>query len=145
MPFLWQLVTTDGSIAGDRSSTVSCSSAIASGFRIPDTRKSFSGSRTTTRSQSNDPLRNPYTTVLERLRERLSAAAREGRDVRARGSVFNAIAEHVEGATIVNAGIEPLDSPIRMFASSMVCRSRPNRRGAVFVTTPSRSALRCTI
>ena len=145
MPFLWQLVATDGSIAGDRSvgSTVQLRNRLW--FSYPGYAEILLGEPHDEEIKSNDPLRNPYTTVLERLRERLSLP-REKVATFASWSVFNAIAEHVEGSTVVNAGIEPVgQSPIRMFASSMVCRARPDRRGAAFATTPSRSALRCTI
>lgn len=110
MPFLWQLVTTEGSIAGDRSveSVVQLRNRLW--FSYPGYAEILLGEPHDEEIKSNDPLRNPYTTVLERLRERLSLP-REKVATFASWGAFNAIAEHVEGSTVVNAGIEPLDSP----------------------------------
>jgi hypothetical protein len=110
MPFLWQLVTTEGSIAGDRSveSVVQLRNRLW--FSYPGYAEILLGEPHDEEIKSNDPLRNPYTTVLERLRERLSLQ-REKVATFASWGAFNAIAEHVEGSTVVNAGIEPLDSP----------------------------------
>ena len=110
MPFLWQLVTTDGSIAGDRSvdSVVQLRNRLW--FSYPGYAEILLGEPHDEEITSNDPLRNPYTTVLERLGERLSLPSEKVATF-ASWSVFNAIAEHVEGSTVVNAGIEPVDSP----------------------------------
>jgi len=110
MPFLWQLVTTDGSIAGDRSveSVVQLRNRLW--FSYPGYAEILLGEPHDEEIKSNDPLRNPYTTVLERLRERLSLPSEKVATF-ASWSVFNAIAEHAEGSTVVNAGIEPVDSP----------------------------------
>ena len=110
MPFLWQLVTTDGSIAGDRSveSVVQLRNRLW--FSYPGYAEILLGEPHDEEIKSNDPLRNPYTTVLERVRERLSLPSEKVATF-ASWSVFNAIAEHAEGSTVVNAGIEPVDSP----------------------------------
>ena len=52
--------------------------------------------------------RNPFPTVLETIRERLNLSRTDVATL-ASWSVFNAIAEHTEGSTLVNAGVEPLE------------------------------------
>jgi hypothetical protein len=67
--------------------------------------------------KSNDPIRNPYPTVLEAIRERRRLASEKVATF-AGWSVFNQITEHTEGATLVNAGIERLevqDEQVRLF------------------------------
>jgi hypothetical protein len=107
MPFLWQLLSTEGSIAGDQSvgSTVQLRNRLW--FSYPGYAEILLGEPHDEEIKSNDPLRNPYATVLERLRERLDLP-REKVATFASWGVFNAIAEHVEGATLINAGTEPL-------------------------------------
>jgi hypothetical protein len=107
MPFLWQLVASEGSIAGDRSAGSSVQLRNHLWFSYPGYAEILLGEPHDEAITSNDPLRNPYTTVLERLREALRLP-REKVATFASWGVFNAIAEHVEGATLVNAGPEPL-------------------------------------
>jgi hypothetical protein len=107
MPFLWQLLSTDGSIAGDRSAGSSVQLRNRLWFSYPGYAEILLGEPHDEEIKSNDPLRNPYTTVLERLRERL-ALPREKVATFASWDTFNAIAEHAEGATFINAGAEPL-------------------------------------
>jgi hypothetical protein len=109
MPFFWQLVTANGSIAGDRSVESAVQLGNRHWFSYPGYSEILLGEAHDDEIKSNDPIRNPYTTVLERLRERLSLP-REKVATFASWGVFNAIAEHVEGATFVNAGVEPLGS-----------------------------------
>ena len=105
MPFFWSLVTTQGSIAGNhaRRSTV----ALGNGhwFSYPGYAEILLGEPHDQDIKSNDPIRNPYTTVLERIRERLNLTPAQVATF-ASWSVFNAIVEHTEGATTVNAGVE---------------------------------------
>jgi hypothetical protein len=54
---------------------------------------------------SNDPVQNPFATVLEVLRDRLDVPAEKVATV-ASWAHFNAIAERTAGATFVNAGQE---------------------------------------
>ena len=105
MPFFWNLVTTQGSIAGNqaRGSTVALGNR--HWFSYPGYAEILLGEPHDQDITTNDPLRNPYTTVLERIRERLSLP-RDRVATFASWSVFNAIAEHNEGATLVNAGVE---------------------------------------
>jgi hypothetical protein len=107
MPFLWQLVSNDGSIAGDRSVGSAVQLRNRLWFSYPGYAEILLGEPHDDEIKSNDPLRNPYTTVLERLRERLSLPPEKVATF-ASWNVFNAIAEHVEGATLINAGPEPL-------------------------------------
>ena len=107
MPFLWQLMATEGSIAGDRSAGSSVQLRNRLWFSYPGYAEILLGEPHDDEIKSNDPVRNPYTTVLERLREALGLP-REKVATFGSWGVFNAIAEHVEGATVVNAGLEPL-------------------------------------
>jgi hypothetical protein len=107
MPFLWTLVASEGSIAGDRSVGSSVQLRNRLWFSYPGYAEILLGEPHDDEIKSNDPLRNPYTTVLERLREALRLPPEKVATFASWG-VFNAIAEHVEGATIVNAGPEPL-------------------------------------
>jgi hypothetical protein len=58
--------------------------------------------------KTNDPIRNPYVTVLETLRHRL-ALPKDKVATFAGWGVFNEIVEHTEGSIVVNAGVEPFD------------------------------------
>jgi hypothetical protein len=59
--------------------------------------------------KSNDPIRNPFPTVLETIRERLNLQPPQVATF-ASWSVFEHIVEHTDGSTLVNAGIEALAS-----------------------------------
>lgn len=69
--------------------------------------RSSSANRTTRRSRVNR-----HTTVLETLRARLQLPRAQVATF-ASWSVFNQIAERSEGATFINAGVEPLDLPAK--------------------------------
>lgn len=108
MPFFWSLVTEQGSIAGDRRLGSAVSLGNTHRFSYPGYAELLLGEPHDDVIRSNDPVQNPYRTVLEKMRAHL----RLPRDkVATFGSwaVFNAIAEHEPGATLVNAGVEPLD------------------------------------
>ena len=107
MPFFWKLVTEDGSIAGN---PVLDSVARLSNTRLfsyPGYAELLLGQAFDADITSNDPVRNPRETVLERLRRELSLS-REQVATFASWDVFNAIGEHTEGATTINAGYETL-------------------------------------
>ena len=106
MPFLWQLMATAGSIAGDQTkgSTVQLRNRLW--FSYPGYAEILLGEPHDDTLKSNDPIRNPYTTVLERIRAGLNLP-REKVATFASWSVIDAIAEHAEGATTVNAGLDP--------------------------------------
>ena len=113
MPFLWELVTADGSIAGDRASGSSVQLRNTLWFSYPGYAEILLGEPHDAEITSNDPMRNPYVTVLERIREGLQLP-REKVATFASWEVFNAIAEHQEGATTINAGYEAsgTDDPV---------------------------------
>jgi Type I phosphodiesterase / nucleotide pyrophosphatase len=106
MPFLWQLLETEGSIAGDRTAGSSVQLRNRLWFSYPGYAEILLGEPHDAEITSNDPIRNPFTTVLERVREALRLPREKVATV-ASWSVFNAIAEHVEGGTFINAGPEP--------------------------------------
>ena len=110
MPFFWTLVTEQGSIAGNRRLGSAVQLGNAHWFSYPGYSEILLGEPHDAEIKSNDPIRNPYVTVLETLRERLSLP-RDKVATFASWSVFNEIVEHTEGATYVNAGVEPLETP----------------------------------
>ena len=109
MPFFWTLVTEHGSIAGNRQRRSAVRLGNRHWFSYPGYAEILLGEPHDAEIKSNDPVRNPYVTVLETLRERLNLP-RERVATFAGWAVFNQIVEHTEGATLVNAGVEPLDA-----------------------------------
>ena len=110
MPFFWGTLMRDhGSVAGNRSLGSSVTLTNTHRFSYPGYSEILLGEAHDDTIKSNDPLRNPYTTVLEELQ---SARKLTRAQVAVFGSwdVFNAIVEHTEGALTVNAGYEPFDS-----------------------------------
>jgi hypothetical protein len=107
MPFFWSLVSEHGSIAGDRASGSIVQLRNRHGFSYPGYAEILLGEPHDDEIRSNAPLRNPYPTVLERVRERLRLTPAEVATFASWG-VFNEIAEHTPGATLVNAGVRPL-------------------------------------
>jgi hypothetical protein len=107
MPFFWSLVTDHGSIAGDPAAGSAVRLKNRLWFSYPGYAEILLGEPHDTEIKSNDPIQNPYRTVLEVIRERLKLP-REKVATFASWSVFNAIAEHTEGATFVNAGVEEI-------------------------------------
>lgn len=108
MPFFWTLVSEHGSIAGNRRLGSAVQLANRHWFSYPGYAEILLGEPHDREIKSNDPLRNPYATVLETLRERLNLP-RDKVATFSSWAVFNDIAEHTEGATFINAGVEPLD------------------------------------
>jgi hypothetical protein len=108
MPFFWTLVTEHGSIAGNRRLGSIVELANHRWFSYPGYAEILLGEPHDVEIASNDPVRNPHVTVLERLRDRLKLP-RDKVATFASWAVFNQIAEHTEGATLVNAGVEPLE------------------------------------
>ena len=107
LPFFWSLVTAHGSIAGDSSSGSPVRLGNRHWFSYPGYAEILLGEPHDEAIKSNDPTRNPYTTVLEMLRQELKLP-KERVATFASWGVFNEIAEHREGATFVNAGVEAL-------------------------------------
>jgi hypothetical protein len=110
MPFFWSLVTEHGSIAGDRRAGSAVSLGNRHWFSYPGYSEILLGQPHDAEIKSNDPIRNPYPTVLETIRQRLNVPADKVATFAGWG-VFNAIVEHTEGATYVNAGVEDLKLP----------------------------------
>jgi len=108
MPFFWTLVSERGSIAGNRRLGSAVQLANRHWFSYPGYAEILLGEPHDAEIKSNDPLRNPYATVLETLRERLKLP-RDKVATFASWAVFNDIVEHTEGASFINAGVEPLD------------------------------------
>lgn len=106
LPFFWgTLMAKHGSIAGDTSLGSHVRLTNKHWFSYPGYSEILLGEAHDDTIKSNDPIRNPHATVLEIIRERLQLP-RERVATFASWSVFNAIAEHTEGATFINAGVE---------------------------------------
>jgi hypothetical protein len=111
MPFFWNtLMREPAFVAGNRRIGSSVTLTNTHRFSYPGYAEILLGEAHDDTIKSNDPVRNPYVTVLEELRAKLSLTpAQVG--VFTSWDVFNAIVEHQEGALTVNAGFEPFDSP----------------------------------
>ena len=110
MPFFWRLVTEEGSIAGNAALGSEARLTNQMRFSYPGYAELLLGQAFDAEIHSNDPIRNPHETVLERLRT-VRGLSREQVATFASWDVFNAIAEHTEGATTINAGYELLVVP----------------------------------
>jgi hypothetical protein len=108
LPFFWTLVSEQGSIVGNPALGSDARLSNAKRFSYPGYAEILLGQAFDAEITSNDPIRNPRETVLERLRRDLKLPAAQVATI-ASWDVFNAIAEHAEGATTINAGYEPLD------------------------------------
>jgi hypothetical protein len=109
MPFFWSLVTEHGSVAGDGRAGSAVRLRNGHWFSYPGYSEILLGEPHDAEIKSNDPIRNPYPTVLETIRERLRLP-REKVATFAGWAVFNQIVEHTEGATYTNAGTEEMAS-----------------------------------
>lgn len=109
MPFFWNLVATEGSIAGDTETGSSVRVANTHRFSYPGYAEILLGEAHDAEIKSNDPIRNPFPTVLEAIKDRLTLSPSQVATF-ASWSVFNHIVEHEEGSTLVNAGVEALDA-----------------------------------
>jgi hypothetical protein len=111
MPWFWKTFLVEhGSIAGNRALGSVGMLTNTHRFSYPGYSEILTGEAHDDVIKSNDATRNPYTTVLEGLRAHLKLPA-SGVATFGSWDVFNAIAEHVEGATYVNAGFETFESP----------------------------------
>jgi hypothetical protein len=110
MPFFWRtLMREHGSVAGNRALGSHVSPVNRHGFSYPGYAELLLGAAHDEAIRSNDPVQNPFPTVLEFLKERLRVGQEEVA-VFASWSVFNAIAERTVGSLTVNAGFEPYAS-----------------------------------
>jgi hypothetical protein len=110
MPFFWgTLMREHGSIAGNRRVGSSVTLTNTHRFSYPGYSEILLGEAHDTVIKSNDPVRNPYPTILEELKSRLNLTTAE---VGAFTSwdVFDAIVEHEKGALTTNAGFEAFAS-----------------------------------
>ncbi len=108
LPFFWgTLMAKHGSIAGDPALGSAVRLTNKHWFSYPGYSEILVGEAHDDTIKSNDPIRNPNPTVLEGIRERLNLP-RARVATFSSWNAFNAIAEHTEGATLINAGMEPL-------------------------------------
>lgn len=111
MPFFWRtLMREHGSIAGNPARASRVHLTNRHWFSYPGYSEILLGRAHDDIIKSNDPVRNPYPTVLEFLKMK-AQLSREQVAVFASWRVFNAIAERTEGALTVNAGFEAFESP----------------------------------
>jgi hypothetical protein len=111
MPFFWKtLMAGHGSIAGNGRLGSAVRITNRHRFSYPGYSEILVGEANDEAIKSNDPIRNPNRTVLEIVRERLALPPARVATV-ASWAHFNAIAEHLEGATFVNAGQETFAGP----------------------------------
>ena len=104
MPFFWTtLMAKYGSIAGNQALGSTVRLTNQRHISYPGYAEILLGEAHDDTIRSNDPIRNPYATVLETIRDRLSLPAERVATLASWGT-FTAIAEHREGATFVNAG-----------------------------------------
>ena len=111
MPFFWGTLMKDhGSIAGNPELGSRVRLTNRHWFSYPGYAEILLGVAHDEAIKSNDPVQNPYPTVLEFLRQRF-AVGPAGVAAFGSWSVFNAIAESKPGAITVNAGFEPYAHP----------------------------------
>ncbi len=111
MPFFWgTLMREHGSVAGNpaRASRVHLSNG--HWFSYPGYSEILTGRAHDDTIKSNDPIRNPYPTVLEFLQKQAGLSKAQVAAF-ASWDVFNAIVEHTKGSLTVNAGYKAFDSP----------------------------------
>ena len=114
MPFFWgTLMREHGSIAGNVRIGSSVTLTNRHRFSYPGYAEVLLGEAHDDVIASNDPVRNPYVTVLEELK-RARALSASGVAVFASWDVFSAIVEHEEGALTVNDGFRAFnhDDPV---------------------------------
>jgi hypothetical protein len=111
MPFFWGvLMRQHGSVAGNPRTASPATLTNTHRFSYPGYAEILLGEAHDAVIKSNDPVRNPFVTVLEEAQARLKLSKT---DVAAFTSwnVFDAIVEHTDGALTVNAGFEAFASP----------------------------------
>lgn len=109
MPFFWMLMDTAGSIAGNTKLGSTVQLRNRHWFSYPGYAEILTGEPHDDDIKSNEPVRTPFATVLEVLRERLELKPAQVATF-AGWDVFNQIVEHEEGSTFVNAGIETAET-----------------------------------
>ena len=110
MPFFWgTLMTMHGSIAGNRAQGSIVSARNVHRLSFPGYAEMLVGQPHDDVITSNALARNPFPTVFEVILKEYKLPAGQGATFASWGP-FNAISEHREGATFVNAGPEPYGS-----------------------------------
>jgi hypothetical protein len=110
MPFFWrELMARHGSVAGNPALKSPVTLTNTHRFSFPGYSEILTGEAHDEVIKSNDRVQNPYRTVLEELKERLSLPSSA---VATFGSweVFNEIAEHTPGNLTINAGYEAFET-----------------------------------
>jgi hypothetical protein len=111
MPFLWRtFVVNHGFIAGDRAAGSLVSVTNTHWFSYPGYSEILTGEAHDDVIKSNDPIRNPFPSVLQFAQKRLTLTRAQVATFASWG-VFNQIVESEDGATTVNAGAEAYDTP----------------------------------
>jgi hypothetical protein len=111
MPFLWRtLVADQGFIAGDRTAGSHVSVTNRLWFSYPGYSEILTGQAHDEAIKSNDPIRNPFPSVLQFLLRRLQLAPPQIATFASWGT-FSAIVESEAGATTVNAGPQAYPAP----------------------------------
>jgi hypothetical protein len=104
MPFFWgTLMQAHGSVAGNRTLGSRVALTNRHWFSYPGYSEILTGEAHDDVIKSNDPIRNPYETVLEGVR-RAHGLPVDAVATFASWGVFNQIVEHTEGATTTDAG-----------------------------------------
>jgi hypothetical protein len=111
MPFFWgTLMRQHGSIAGNARVGSFVTLTNTHRFSYPGYSEILLGEAHDDVIKSNDAVQNPYTTVLEVVKSRLTLGVADVA-VFTSWNVFDAIVEHTKGSLTVNAGFEAFDSP----------------------------------
>ena len=111
MPFFWgTLLAEHGSIAGNQAAGSVVRVTNRHRFSYPGYAEIATGAAHDSQIDSNDNRRNPFPTVLEIVRRERGLDRREVATF-ASWETFRWIAEHEEGATTVNAGLQAYAHP----------------------------------
>lgn len=109
MPFFWGTLMREGSIAGNRQLGSAARVSNRHHFSYPGYAEILTGEAHDAEIDSNDARQNPYETVLEFVRRKLTLTSSKVAAF-ASWAVFSGIVEHTPGAITVNAGVQPLPS-----------------------------------
>lgn len=109
MPYFWGTLMKEGSVAGNAALGSAVKVTNTHHFSYPGYSEILTGEAHDTVIDSNDARQNPYETVLEFVRRKLSLPRNKVATF-ASWQIFSGIAEHVPGATMVNAGVQRTES-----------------------------------
>lgn len=109
MPYFWGTLMKEGSVAGN--ARLGSVARVTNGhhFSYPGYSEILTGEAHDREIDSNDARQNPYETVLEFVRRKLSLPRNKVATF-ASWQIFSGIAEHVPGTTMVNAGLQRSES-----------------------------------